>query len=185
MPLKDLLFGFEGRIRRRDWWLASIAMGLAQTLTTRVADTLLFGADADLQAGNYVTWFVGSAPGAGPQWTALAFAIVFLWPALALILKRAHDRDRRGWELVAIHIAAATGYLFPADAYESAGRAMDAADWLAGAPMMAWGLVIIVASLYQLVVLGFLDGTRGPNRFGRSPKGIGGDPANTAAEVFS
>jgi len=103
-----------------------------------------------------------------------------LWPALALILKRAHDRNRRGWELVAIHLAATTGYLVPGDAYESAGRAIDAADWLAGAPMMAWGLILIAASLYQFVVLGFLDGTPGPNRFGRWPKG-GGDPA----EVFS
>ena len=34
-------------------------------------------------------------------------------------------------------------------------------------------------------VLGILDGTPGPNRFGRSPKGIGGEPADTAAEVFS
>lgn len=181
MDIKHALFSFTGRLRRRDWWLWSIALFLAQTLTTRVADTLLLGPDPDLQAGNYFTWFFGVAPGAGPQWTALAFAIVFLWPALALILKRAYDRDRRGWELVAIHLAATTGDLVPSDAYEAAGRAIGAGDWLAGATMMAWGLVLLIASLYQLVVLGFLDGTPGPNRFGPSPKGAGGD----TAEVFS
>ncbi len=185
MDIKHTLFSFEGRLRRRDWWLWSIALFLVQTLTTRVADTLLFGADADLKAGVYVSWFFGTAPVAGPQWTGLAGGLVFLWPAVALMLKRAHDRDRRGWELVVIQVAAVSGYLVPNDAYESAGRAIDAADWLAGAPMMAWGLALLAASLYQLVVLGFLDGTRGPNRFGRSPKGIGGDPADTAAEVFS
>ena len=184
MPLKDLLFSFDGRLRRRDWWFWSIALFLAQTLATRVTETLLFGDDADLKAGNYDAWFFGTAAGAGPQWTALVFGIVFLCPALALILKRAHDRDRRGWELVAIHLVAMSGYLIPNDAFETAGRAIDAGDWLAGAPMVA-ALLMLIASVYQLVVLGFLDGTPGLNRFGRSPKGIGGDTANKAADVFS
>ena len=180
MPLKNLLFSFHGRIRRRDWWLWSIALFLAQTLATRVTETLLFGDDADLKVGNVGAWFFGTAAGAGPQWTALVFGIVFLCPALALILKRAHDRDRRGWELVAIHLVAMSGYLIPNDAFGVAGSAIDAGDWLAGGPLVA-ALMMVIASLYQLVVLGFLDGTPGPNPHGPSPKGIGGD----TAEVFS
>ena len=39
-----------------------------------------------------------------------------------------------------------------------------------------------VGPLVVLVVCGILDGTPGPNRFGPSPKGVGGE---TAAEVFS
>lgn len=181
MELNHALFRFDGRLRRREWWLWSIGLFLAQTLTTRVAETMLFGADADLKAGNYGTWFFGTAAGAGPQWTALVFGVLFLGPALVLILKRAHDRDRRGWELVAIHLVAVSGYLIPNDAFEAAGRAIDAGDWLAGAPVMVAGVLMLIASLYQLVVLGFMDGTKGPNRFGRSPKGIGDE----TAEVFS
>lgn len=45
----------------------------------------------------------------------------------------------------------------------------------------AAGLVMLAAMIYLLVVVGFLDGTPGPNRFGPSPKGVGGD----TAEVFS
>ena len=32
MPLKDLLFGFEGRIRRRDWWLWTIVLAFAYAI---------------------------------------------------------------------------------------------------------------------------------------------------------
>ena len=46
---------------------------------------------------------------------------------------------------------------------------------------MLYGLALLIGSLYQLVVLGFLDGTPGPNRFGTSPKGIG----DNTAELFS
>ena len=39
--------------------------------------------------------------------------------------------------------------------------------------------------LFVVVTLGFLDGTPGPNRFGPSPKGIGGDTPDETAKVFS
>jgi uncharacterized membrane protein YhaH (DUF805 family) len=181
MPFKHALFSFHGRMRRRDWWLWSIGLLLSQTLANRVTDTLLFGPDADLRAGNYFTWFFGTAPVTGVHWTGLAVGLLFLWPALALTLKRGRDRDRRGRELVFIQLAAAASLLLPVDVFETAGRAFDAADYTAAAPAMLYGLALLIGSLYQLVVLGFLDGTPGPNRFGTSPKGIGGD----TAEVFS
>ena len=36
------------------------------------------------------------------------------------------------------------------------------------------GLIPIIGPIWLLVELGFLDGTPGPNKFGASPKGIGG-----------
>src|SRR5436190_20445817 len=52
-----------------------------------------------------------------------------------------------------------------------------------------WWLVLmwlasltIIGVLWPLIELGFMDGTPGPNRFGPSPKGLGGDaPAPAAA----
>ena len=185
MDVKRTLFSFNGRLRRRDWWLWSIGMALIQNQAIRMTDTVLLGPDADLRVGNYLNWFLGMEPLTGLHWTGLAFGLVFLWPALALTLKRAHDRNRRGRELVAIQLAATAGLFLPADVFETAGRAFDAADYVAAAPALLYGLAMLIGSLYQLVVLGFLDGTEGPNRFGRSPKGIGGDPADKAAEVVS
>ena len=46
-------------------------------------------------------------------------------------------------------------------------------------------LVPIVGWIWGFIELGFLDGTQGPNRYGRSPKGIGGDPSDKLADVFA
>ena len=43
------------------------------------------------------------------------------------------------------------------------------------------GLIPIIGGLWLLVDLGFLDGTQGPNKYGPSPKGIGGDAPAAAA----
>lgn len=46
-------------------------------------------------------------------------------------------------------------------------------SWQEGPLFWAFGLfalIYLIAALYFLVALGFLDGTRGSNRFGPSPK---------------
>jgi uncharacterized membrane protein YhaH (DUF805 family) len=42
------------------------------------------------------------------------------------------------------------------------------------------GLIPLIGGLWLLIDLGFLDGTPGPNKFGPSPKGVGGDAAVAA-----
>jgi uncharacterized membrane protein YhaH (DUF805 family) len=46
-------------------------------------------------------------------------------------------------------------------------------------------MIPIVGWIWGLIELGFLDGTQGPNRFGPSPKGIGGSGEELTAQVFS
>lgn len=46
-------------------------------------------------------------------------------------------------------------------------------------------LVPIVGWIWGFVELGFLDGTQGRNRFGPSPKGIGGSEEDDVAKVFA
>ena len=50
-----------------------------------------------------------------------------------------------------------------------------------------WTLISFVpfGGFILLVILGFLDGTQGPNRFGPSPKGIGGASDRELGSVFS
>jgi len=43
-------------------------------------------------------------------------------------------------------------------------------------------LIPLVGAIWVFIELGFLDGTQGPNQYGSSPKGIGG---NEVAGVFS
>lgn len=176
MTLGDKLFSFNGRLRRRDWWLLSILLFLTQTATTRVLDTLLFGADDDLAKGDIFTWFLGPADATGGPLVAFLIALIFLWPVLAITVKRCQDRGNRGFAVVAIQLAAIAGHLLPPDAFETAGRAADASNLAVATPMILYGVGILVGSIYQLVVLGFLDGTPGSNRFGQSPKAVSEGP---------
>ena len=74
--LRRLLFDFKGRIGRRTWWLwgvaAMLGLGLYFTVLLRVV-----GVSAHVTEG--------------------LVNMMLLWPALALSVKRWHDRDRAGW----------------------------------------------------------------------------------------
>jgi len=179
MPLKDLLFGFKGRIRRRDWWLWGIAVAVAWTVTTGAIGGALLG----------MSWSTGFLGGAGlPRgWTFTAYGVVsfapLLWIQAALAAKRAHDRNHGAALAVSLTVLAGLLAFMPeiADLVVGAALTDDQFDAFAVAINIATGAI----NLYLLVVLGFLDGTPGPNRFGRSPKGIGGDLPDQTAKVFS
>jgi len=72
------LFGFEGRIRRRDFWIYSILVGLFTQCLVAVA---VFGFGYDR----------------GDQNLALGLELLTLWPTLAITVKRLHDRNKSGW----------------------------------------------------------------------------------------
>ena len=179
MPLKDLLLGFEGRIRRRDWWIWSIGVSLAWTLTYTAIGGVLFG----------MAWARSQFDGGGVAggWPTTAFGLVvflpLLWVETALAAKRAHDRDKRALIVVGLTVLSGLVSFVPeiADLLVGASLTNPQFDTLATSVDIGTAAV----DLYLLVVLGILDGTRGPNRFGRSPKGIGGGLPDQTAKVFS
>ena len=71
-----LLFSFAGRISRRSWWLwgAAVTIGMAMYLTVvlRVA-------------------------GVAKETADLLVNLLLFWPALAISVKRWHDRDKPAW----------------------------------------------------------------------------------------
>ena len=180
MPLKDLLFGFKGRIRRRDWWLWSIAVGVCQVLIIEIANLLLFGPTHSLLGGTGQA-APQRAADVGAQTVLWVSALVFLWPWLALSMKRAHDRNAWGVAVVVCTLIAT--FRMPASFYADIGARLDE-GLLSWAPVMVTAIALLAAQMFLLITLGFLDGTKGPNRFGPSPKGVGG-PAEKAAEMFS
>jgi uncharacterized membrane protein YhaH (DUF805 family) len=73
MDWKYLYANFDGRLNRKPYWLANIALILAGiALQTIVIRTLGFAA-------------------------ALIFSLIWLYPTFALNVKRAHDRNRPTW----------------------------------------------------------------------------------------
>lgn len=174
MTLRDKLFSFDGRLRRRDWWLGSIAFAIAYVAFVVVATMVGWGLDPTMVDTPLAARF-----GDPIQHLLLTAAVnaPFVFIQTALAAKRAHDRNQSA-RLVILLVLATTvlGYL-PDNAFATLGRMIDQGAvqvW----PLMLAGVVNVAAPLYLLVVLGFLDGSPGPNRFGPSPKGLpGGAPA--------
>lgn len=129
MTNMQILFSFNGRIRRLQWWVGTLlTMGvmLAVVFVSMLVVTSVFG---DVQN-------VTAAASGIMGLVFVACYIAVIWIQLALGVKRLHDRENTGW-------------------------------W------MLLGFVPI-GGFVLLVMVGFLDGTQGPNKYGPSPKGIGG-----------
>jgi uncharacterized membrane protein YhaH (DUF805 family) len=167
MSVAERLFGFQGRIRRRDWWLLVLGIVVIET-------TLSLGALYAL-SGPSAPWF-------GPESIFLrpdpkGFAVfaaeiqaLFLPTLIAITVQRRHDCGVRGWFAALVQLA------IYADA-----RLRDI-HWFGLPHVFGPGLELLsaVGSLWLLFVLGVEPGTPGPNQFGPSPKP---DRMSAAAEV--
>ncbi len=143
MTLMQKLFSFEGRLRRRDYWLLGLAMGVVEYILMKILVLAGLGGHADIITSSDPTVRAAAAMSAlGPMMRVYGIIwILFIWPGLAIAVKRCHDRDKSGWWLLI-------------------------------------GLIPLIGGIWLLIDIGFLDGTPGANKFGPSPKGIGGtDPA--------
>ncbi len=169
MTLTHRLFSFEGRLRRQDWWAFSLGLFAFETVIVKGLELLLDGPSSDLVQGNVFSWLFAEA--ANPRMFAIhaAVMIALIWPNLAITTKRAHDRNASGYWLNATMLVSYATFFVPDDLFERSGRALDGGDLIGGLPLIAETIFILVM-LGTLVVLGFLDGTRGANGYGPSPK---------------
>ncbi|ARF48372.1 MULTISPECIES: DUF805 domain-containing protein [Pantoea] len=133
MIIQQWFFSFRGRVGRRDFWLW-------QAIWVLLTSLLFFLAGNDLLDTQMA-----------------AFGIVcLLWPASAIVVKRLHDRDRRGyWALLLI-----AAWLLMAGNWSMTGEVL---QWLIGRVLP----FIILAGL--ILDLGVFRGTVGDNRFGAAP----------------
>lgn len=164
------LFSFKGRIRRQDYWVGSILVGMTTFVVVESLALVLIGPQAtsfgDRESGGLLPRY----PNARIVSMLLQDALA-LWPTLALAIKRGHDRGLPAWST--------GGALLSVLALEWVGVASPL--WAAGMDevlalrlMFAASLARLILSLFLMFVCGFLDGTEGPNRYGPSPKGHAG-----------
>jgi uncharacterized membrane protein YhaH (DUF805 family) len=143
---------FDGRVSRKTFWLASIAVFVIQVLIAVIA-----AATAEAMANE----------AAGD--TAMDIVLfVFLYPQFVISLKRGHDRNISTWVIGAAFILLA---LF--DVLRIAGwlRTNPNQNTFSAANLVSFAFILIVGviSLALLVELGFRRGTTGPNRYGPDP----------------
>ena len=151
MTLQKILFSFEGRIGRRTYWLATLALIVAVQVLTFAPFLLDSEAVAVLMLAltSQLVWLLS------------------LWPMLAVGAKRLHDRNRNGWWLLVfwlLPVALVVGGLSIALFDDPrTGRSGD----------FSTGSILIFASLppalWGIVELGILPGTKGPNLYGADP----------------
>ena len=150
MKLQKILFSFDGRIGRRTYWLAILALIVAVQVLT-FAPFLLESEAAVLMLAL----------------TSQFISLLSLWPILAVGSKRLHDRNKNGWWLLAF-------WLLPLALFVGGGsialfddpRTGRSGDFTTGAILV---LASLPPALWGIVELGFLPGTKGPNLYGADP----------------
>ena len=182
MTLRDKIFSFDGRLRRQDYWLISLGLGLSVFLLTELAILMIFGQTQSLFGGGFVA-FQERANNSQALFVQNLVGFVTLWPALAMSAKRAHDRNKSARLIISLLLGTFVASYAPAWLWMTYPVEMASPPGVAG--FLVFSVVSFVISIYIFVVVGCLDGTPGPNRFGASPKGLGGEPADTAADVVS
>ena len=151
MKLQKILLSFEGRIGRGTYWLAILALIVAVLVVT-VAPFLLDSEAAAVLMLALTSHFI---------W------LLSLWPMLAVGAKRLHDRNKNGWWLLVFWLLPFAlfcgGFSIVFFDDPRTGRSGD----------FSTGLIVVLASLpptlWGIVELGILPGTKGPNLYGADP----------------
>ncbi len=167
------LFSFSGRIPRKTFWLAMLAL-LVIILAIYAAAISVLG-------------FPAMNPNQPPDFSHPIFKVygvvtlLSIWPALAIYVKRLHDRNMSGWWIVAGYLLMLIpfGLMFMNPAMMAGMQAgqMPSGAGVMMAVMMGAYLVASLLFLWLFIVTGFLRGTNGPNRFGPDPLGGTGSDA--------
>lgn len=186
---------FQGRSRRLEFWLFVLLNVIVSFVSTIVFVALFFGVLVDLarRYGAYATgydafgleafgmgWNVEIPPDVllaeiGPLGIAMLgaiclYTVIVFIPGLAVAIRRLHDSNRTGWWVLLPY--AFYPFMIGCGA---AAVAVPALAILFGGLAVLFGLFATIGALVLLVFM-FLEGTRGPNRFGPDPKPYAGPP---------
>lgn len=165
MSLVNLLFGFNGRINRLQYWVGTLGAGFAAGLLVfAVVFTSILGASAP-QAKT-----AAAGIGIGLLIFLCAVMMVTSWIGLALQWKRFHDRGRPGWVAMApllpmtmLMVTIISGATTGADIMQVAASAN------------LWMLLLWAINLFFFIDLGCLPGKAEANQYGNPPgPGFGG-----------
>ena len=94
MNVVTSLFSFQGRMRRRDFWLCFLILCVAYWILQSIVGmalgpTIIMG-DGSYTSMNWMAWS-SMMRGYSLVW------LVLCWPEFAVAVKRCHDRNQSGW----------------------------------------------------------------------------------------
>ena len=82
---------FSGRSRRKEYWMFFLLNGLIGLIVGLV---FLVGYYADMSQTEMDTWLMPIL------WLAVLVSLAFIIPGIAVTIRRLHDTDRSGWNLL-------------------------------------------------------------------------------------
>jgi uncharacterized membrane protein YhaH (DUF805 family) len=165
MSLAEKLFGFQGRLRRRDWWIFFLVLIVLDMFLAALGMAVMGGSLTPFTSGAKEDDFDLGGWLAQRALVQMVVTLITLWPALALGVKRIHDRDRSGWWFAAFCLLTVVQQIVTWLRYR-----IGPGYHPSGPLTTLVGLTNLVFAIWMLVELFFLDGTAGGNRFGPSPK---------------
>ncbi|MHA6298649.1 DUF805 domain-containing protein [Devosia sp. CAU 1758] len=145
-----------GRITRQQWWTGALALLVIGLILGIVALAMV------LAIGQSDTMFA--------VWLFGAINLAFLWPYYCLGIKRRHDRDSKGTDVVVFVVGGLLLSLLQAlgigvELTNFSGKVVSRPTiWL-----QVPGMLLSVLGVYLFVQLGFLKGTIGDNSYGPDP----------------
>jgi uncharacterized membrane protein YhaH (DUF805 family) len=167
----------DGRIGRQSWWIGTVILIVVILLLSWLVLPIIgFGInpnDIAAAAGDPAALSAVISSGIGrAAWGSLIIFLLAAYPTYALGVKRRHDKDNNGLDVL-IYLALGALALI----LQGLGMTMTVVD-MGGmsVPTMStigWILSVVqlIYGIYLLVVLGFLKGTTGPNQYGPDPLG--------------
>jgi uncharacterized membrane protein YhaH (DUF805 family) len=117
MSLFELLYGFQGRISRSQWWMGQLALlsllGLFYVFwsgwlaTNDLTGALLQSAEPPTRLKVLAALLVLSA----------VISSVMVWMAFSLAIKRVHDQGRSGWRALAFGLPVIFAEVMPSEGF--------------------------------------------------------------------
>lgn len=161
VPISKIFFSLSGRIRRRDFWLYSVAVVIGGFVVNYIAFRIW---------GHGLT-YIKALKFAETQPLGPFLLTVYIVNLLSVVLrfpvsaKRWHDRNRPAW------IAALmSGYWLLVQAVAIGLHVTDIRHAPSVYTIMSW--IGVPLTLWTFIECGCMDGTKGPNRYGPSPKKV-------------
>lgn len=106
----------------------------------------------------------------GPVSTiTLIFQLIVLWPGIAILIKRIHDRNKSGWLVWLFYGPAIAAIIFTIAAIFAAFASGENAVWALGIIAAVFWVAVAAVSVWFFVEFGCMRGTIGSNRYGPDP----------------
>jgi uncharacterized membrane protein YhaH (DUF805 family) len=142
MNLGSIYTSFEGRITRKPFWVATI-------LLAAVALAILFAS----------LWAVGERDYMAIRLNGFVVTLVFLYPLLAVWVKRLHDRGRPGYMVIVFLVPWLLHQIANLIGITGDPTSVNSLD------VLFFGVNIVIG-IWFVIDLGILRGTRGENPHG-------------------